>query len=100
MTDGDLTLCGAHERHLDALLAVLRDTGATIIVRREIRVGGTKPAGRYHYRSISGLPHRFAGTIYGDDVYSRWSSQIETIFETDSCMCRNYCVWGLILGQW
>ena len=30
MTDGDLTLHGAHERHLDALLAVLRDAGATI----------------------------------------------------------------------
>ena len=54
MTDGDLALHGAHERHLDALLAVLRDTGATIDrAAGMIRVRGTDA----HRRPISLLIH-------------------------------------------
>ena len=57
VTHGDLTLHGAHERHLDALLAVLRDTGATVdCAAGTIRVKGN---GRPR-RQISPLIHFLA----------------------------------------
>ena len=73
MTGGDLLLKGTRARYLDALLAVLGDTGASVVetdstihvAKRETTRGDvtTDP-----FR----LSDRFAGAVHGDDVYSRW----------------------------
>jgi len=85
MTGGDLTLNGAHERHLDALLAVLRDTGATINGSPEmIRVRGN---GRPRATDIStdpfpGFPTDLQAQFMAMMCIADGSSQIsETIFE-------------------
>ena len=85
MTDGDLTLHGAHERHLDALLAVLRDTGATIDCGAEtIRVTGN---GRPKAADITtdpfpGFPTDLQAQFMAMMCITDGSSQIsETIFE-------------------
>ena len=85
MTDGDLTLCGAHERHLDTLLAVLRDTGATIDCdARTIRVKGN---GRPQAADITtdpfpGFPTDLQAQFMAMMCIADGSSQIsETIFE-------------------
>ena len=85
MTDGDLTLRGAHERHLDALLAVLRDTGVTIdCCAGTIRVKGN---GRPQAADITtdpfpGFPTDLQAQFMAMMCIADGSSQIsETIFE-------------------
>jgi UDP-N-acetylglucosamine 1-carboxyvinyltransferase len=85
MTDGDLTLSGAHERHLDALLAVLRDTGVTIdCCAGTIRVKGN---GRPQAADITtdpfpGFPTDLQAQFMAMMCIADGSSQIsETIFE-------------------
>ena len=85
MTNGDLTLRGAHERHLDALLAVLRDTGVTIdCCAGTIRVKGN---GRPQAADITtdpfpGFPTDLQAQFMAMMCIADGSSQIsETIFE-------------------
>ena len=85
MTDGDLTLRGAHECHLDALLAVLRDTGVTIdCCAGTIRVKGN---GRPQAADITtdpfpGFPTDLQAQFMAMMCIADGSSQIsETIFE-------------------
>ena len=85
MTNGDLTLRGAHERHLDALLAVLRDTGVTIdCYTGTIRVKGN---GRPQAADITtdpfpGFPTDLQAQFMAMMCIADGSSQIsETIFE-------------------
>ena len=85
MTDGDLTLHGAHERHLDALVAVLRDTGASVeFVDGAIRVRGN---GRLRAADITtdpfpGFPTDLQAQFMAMMCIADGSSQIsETIFE-------------------
>jgi len=85
ITDGDLTLHGAHERHLDALVAVLRDTGASVeCAARTIRVTGN---GRPQAADITtdpfpGFPTDLQAQFMAMMCIADGSSQIsETIFE-------------------
>ena len=85
MTDGDLTLHGAYERHLDALLSVLRTTGATIDCDAgTIRVTGN---GRPQAADITtdpfpGFPTDLQAQFMAMMCIADGSSQIsETIFE-------------------
>jgi len=85
MTDGDLTLHGAQERHLDALVAVLRDTGASVECAAEtIRVRGN---GRPQSADVTtdpfpGFPTDLQAQFMAMMCIADGSSQIsETIFE-------------------
>ena len=85
MTDGDLTLHGAHERHLDALVAVLRDTGASVeCAAGTIRVKGN---GRPQAADITtdpfpGFPTDLQAQFMAMMCIADGSSQIsETVFE-------------------
>ena len=85
MTDGDLTLHGAHERHLDALVAVLRDTGASVeCADGTIRVRGN---GRPQSADVTtdpfpGFPTDLQAQFMAMMCIADGSSQIsETIFE-------------------
>ena len=85
ITDGDLTLHGAHDRHLDALLAVLRDTGATIdSAAGMIRVTGNgRPvAADITTDPFPGFPTDLQAQFMAMMCIADGSSQIsETIFE-------------------
>ena len=85
MTDGDLTLHGAHERHLDALVVVLRDTGVSVeCAAGTIRVKGN---GRLQAADITtdpfpGFPTDLQAQFMAMMCIANGSSQIsETIFE-------------------
>ena len=85
MTDGKLTLTGALDRHLDALLAVLRDIGATIdSAPGVIKVTGN---GRPEATDITtdpfpGFPTDLQAQFMAMMCIANGSSQIsETIFE-------------------
>ena len=85
MTDGDLTLHGAHERHLDALVVVLRDTGVSVeCAAGTIRVKGN---GRPQAADITtdpfpGFPTDLQAQFMAMMCIANGSSQIsETIFE-------------------
>ena len=85
MTGGDLTLHNAHERHLDALLAVLRETGVAIdCAAGTIRVKGN---GRPQAADITtdpfpGFPTDLQAQFMAMMCLADGSSQIsETIFE-------------------
>ena len=85
MTDGDLTLHGAHARHVDALLAVLRETGAKI----DCSAGAIRVTGKGRPQASDITPDPFPG--FPTDLQAQFmammciadgSSQIsETIFE-------------------
>ena len=85
MTGGDLTLHNAHERHLDALLSVLRETGVAIdCAAGMIRVKGN---GRPQAADITtdpfpGFPTDLQAQFMAMMCIADGSSQIsETIFE-------------------
>ncbi len=85
MTGGDLTLHNAHERHLDALLSVLRETGVAIdCAAGAIRVKGN---GRPQAADITtdpfpGFPTDLQAQFMAMMCIADGSSQIlETIFE-------------------
>ena len=85
MTDGDLTLHGAHERHLDALLAVLRDTGATIDCDAgtfRVKGNGRPQAADITTDPFPGFPTDLQAQFMAMMCIADGSSQIsETIFE-------------------
>ena len=85
MTDGDLTLHGAHERHLDALLAVLRDAGATINCAAGaiwVRGNGRPQAADITTDPFPGFPTDLQAQFMAMMCIADGSSQIsETIFE-------------------
>jgi len=85
MTKGDLTLHGAKERHLDALLAVLRETGARIdcapgIIR--VQHNGRPQAADITTDPFPGFPTDLQAQFMAMMCIADGSSQIsETIFE-------------------
>jgi len=85
MTNGDLTLRGAHERHLDALLAVLRDAGATIDCAAGaiwVRGNGRPQAADITTDPFPGFPTDLQAQFMAMMCIADGSSQIsETIFE-------------------
>ena len=85
MTDGDLTLHGAQERHLDALLAVLRDTGATINCATgavRVRGNGRPQAADITTDPFPGFPTDLQAQFMAMMCMADGSAQIsETIFE-------------------
>ena len=85
MTDGDLTLLGAHERHLDALVAVLRDTGANVECAAgtiRVRGNGRPQAADITTDPFPGFPTDLQAQFMAMMCIADGSSQIsETIFE-------------------
>ena len=85
MTNGDLTLHGAHERHLDALLAVLRDAGANIDCTAEaiwVKGNGRPQAADITTDPFPGFPTDLQAQFMAMMSIADGSSQIsETIFE-------------------
>ena len=85
MTGGDLTLHNAHERHLDALLSVLRETGATIdcapgVIR--VKGNGRPQAADITTDPFPGFPTDLQAQFMAMMCIADGSSQIsETIFE-------------------
>ncbi len=86
MTQGDLTLRGVHGRHLDALIAVLRETGASV----ESQLGGAirvKSNGRPQSANITtdpfpGFPTDLQAQFMAMMCIAEGESHIsETIFE-------------------
>ena len=85
MTDGDLTLHGAHERHLDALVAVLRDTGASVECAAGtiwVRGNGRPQAADITTDPFPGFPTDLQAQFMAMMCIADGSSQIsENIFE-------------------
>ena len=85
MTGGDLTLHNAHERHLDALLSVLRETGVAIdcaagMVR--VKGNGRPQAADITTDPFPGFPTDLQAQFMAMMCIADGSSQIlETIFE-------------------
>ena len=85
MTDGDLTLHGADERHLDVLLKILRDTGTTIdcgagMIR--VKGNGRPQAADITTDPFPGFPTDLQAQFMAMMCIADGSSQIsETIFE-------------------
>jgi UDP-N-acetylglucosamine 1-carboxyvinyltransferase len=85
MTDGDLTLHGAHERHLDALVTVLRDTGTSVECAAgtiRVRGNGRPQAADITTDPFPGFPTDLQAQFMAMMCIADGSSQIsETIFE-------------------
>ena len=85
MTSGDLTLHGAHDRHLDALLSVLKDTGATIAIDPgiiRVRGNGRPQAVDITTDPFPGFPTDLQAQFMAMMCIADGSSKIaETIFE-------------------
>ena len=85
MTDGDLTLHGAHERHLDALVTVMRDTGTSVECAAgtiRVRGNGRPQAADITTDPFPGFPTDLQAQFMAMMCIADGSSQIsETIFE-------------------